>query len=247
MMTQTQRAATIAACTFLLAATGCFTGTGALRLDRYEGVPGMEQVTLLQVEDERGVDADFLGRNLIGYVFIPVMAQTYRSERPVAEGVAQTFIKELESRSIRARYRPELQQPPEKSESGIRVYVDLNVKQLEVKSTLLHLILAFGPSGTKWKSHVEFEISATQPGHAEPFWSGVVSGQGRSIYDVKQALREIETGLGEREYIANVQRAALDAAMTEAFDAFFQQVDLNDLPVPDPTPPIQEKDFTPLP
>jgi len=247
MMTQSWRFAAIAACTCLLAATGCFTGTGALRLDRYEGVPGMEQVTLLRVEDQRGVDADFLGRNLIGYVFIPVMAQTHRSERPVAEGVAQTFIKALESRDIRARYRPELQQPLGTSESGTRVYVNLNVKQLEVKSTLLHLIVAFGPSGTKWKSHVEFEISATQAGQAEPFWSGVVSGQGRSTYDVKQALQGFEAGVDEREYIANVKRAALDAAMNEAFDAFFQQVDLNDLPVPGPTPPAQTNDFTPLP
>jgi hypothetical protein len=247
MTTQARQFTAIAAGTLLLVATGCFTGTGAIRLDRYEGVPDMEQVTLLRVEDERGVDADFLGRNLIGYVFIPIMAQTYRSERPVAEGVAQTFIKQLESRSIRARYRPELRQPLDRSDSGARVYVHLNVKQLEVKSTLLHLIVAFGPSGTKWKSHVEFEISATHPGQTEPFWSGTVTGDGLSIYDNQYVLREIKAGLDEREYLAGVQRASLDAAMTEAFGAFFQQVDLNDLPVPDPTPPRQTNDFTPLP
>jgi hypothetical protein len=247
MMAPARRFVAFTGCTILLAATGCFSGTGALRLDRYEGVPGMEQVALLRVEDERGVAADFLGRNLIGYVFIPVMAQTYRSERPVAEGVAQTFIKALESRNIRARYRSELQQPPETSESGTRVYVSLIVKQLEVKSTLLHLVLAFGPSGTKWKSHVEFEISATQPGQAAPFWSGTVSGQGHSVYDVERAMREYEAGVSYPEISANVQRAALDAAMAEAFDAFFQEVDLTDLPVPGPTPPAQTDDFSPMP
>jgi len=247
MVDQARRFAAITACTFLFAATGCFTETGALRLDRYEGVPGMEQVTLLRVEDERGVGPDFLGRNLVGYVFIPVMAQTHRSERPIAEGVAQTFIKALESRSIRARYRPELQQPPEKPESGTQAYVNLNIKQLELKNPMLHLIVAFVPWATKWRSHVEFEISATQTGQAEPFWSGVVSGQGRSSYDTQQALEEIESGMGEREYIANLKRVALDAAMDEAFDAFFRQVDLNDLPMAGPTPPVQRNDFTPLP
>lgn len=246
-MIQTQRFVAITSCTILLFATGCFSGTAALRLDRYEGVPGMEQVTLLRVEDERGVDADFLGRNLIGYVFIPVMAKIYRSERPVAEGVAQTFIKTLESRSIRARYRPELQRPPERSESGTRVYVRLIMKQLEVKSTLLHLIIAFGPSETKWVSHVEFEISATQPGQTQPFWSGTVSGQGLSTFDIESAKQEHEAGESWPEIKANVKRHALDVAMAEAFDAFFQQVDLNDLPVPGPTPPAQRNDFSPMP
>jgi len=246
-MTQTHRRLAITGCAMVLLATGCFSGTAALRLDRYEGVPGMEQVTLLRVEDERGVDADFLGRNLIGYVFIPVMAQTYRSERPIAEGVAQTFIKTLESRDIRARYRPELQQPPVGSESETRAYVRLTVKQLEVKSSLLHLVLAFGPSGTKWKSHVEFEISAIQPGQAQPFWSGTVSGQGLAIYDVDHARQQYEAGVSMDEIFADVQRSALDVAMADAFDAFFEQVDLTDLPVPGPTPPAPSGDFTPLP
>jgi hypothetical protein len=123
----------------------------------------------------------------------------------------------------------------------------LIVKQLEVKSTLLHLILAFGPSGTKWKSHVEFEISLTQPGQAEPFWSGTVSGEGRSVYDVYQAKREYEAGVSSDEIFANVQRAALDVAMAEAFDTFTQEVDLADLPVPGPMPPTQKNDFSPMP
>ena len=246
-MTQVQRSVAITGCTILLFATGCFTGTSALRLDRYEGVSSMEQVTLLRVEDQRGVDADFLGRNYIGYVFIPVMAQTHRSERPVAEGVAQTFIKTLESRNIRARYRPELQQPPETSGLGTRVYVRLIVKELEVKSTLLHLILAFGPTGTTWVSHVEFEISATLAGQAEPFWSGSVSGKGRSVLDMDVARQDYETGVSIDETFANVQRRAFDVAMTEAFDAFFQEVDLTDLPVPAPTPPKRTNDYSPMP
>lgn len=173
--------------------------------------------------------------------------ETYRSERPVAEGVAQTFIKTLESRNIRARYRPELQRPPETSESGTRVYVQMVVKQLEVKAALFHLIIVFGPSATKWKSHVEFEISATQPGQAEPFWSGTVSGRGRATQDIQQARKLYEGGMTGDEIAAIVQRAALDAAMAEAFGAFFQQVDLNDLPVPGPTPPAQTDDFSPMP
>ncbi len=245
-MTQLQRFMAITACMTLLLATGCFTGSGALRLDRYEGVPGREQVTLLRVEDERGVDPDFLGRNLIGYVFIPVMAQTYRSERPVTEGVAQSFIKTLEGRQIRARYRTELQQPPDTSRSGTQVYVSLTIRQLEVKSTLLHLVLFFGPSGSTWVSHVEFEMSATLPGQTEPFWSGGVSGQGRSEYVHDLAIQQRDAGASWPEISANVQRAALDNAMAEAFAAFFQQVDLANLPVPSPTPPARTDDFSPV-
>ena len=95
--------------------------------------------------------------------------------------------------------------------------------------------------------HSRAEGSRAQPGQAEPFWSGTVSGQGHSVYDVERAMQEYETGVSYPEISANVQRAALDAAMAEAFDAFFQEVDLTDLPMPGPTPPAQTDDFSPMP
>jgi hypothetical protein len=35
--------------------------------------------------------------------------------------------------------------------------------------------------------------------------------------------------------------------MCEAFDAFFQETDLTNLPVPGPTPPARADDFSPMP
>lgn len=92
-----------------------------------------------------------------------------------------------------------------------------------------------------------FEISAIQPGQAEPFWSGAVSSQGCFVYDVERAKQEYEAGASYPVISANLQRGALDAATVETFDAFFQEVDLTDLPVPGPTPPARMNDFSPIP